>query len=152
MLIYLYSNDGTYLNSQEITADPLRPDIYIMPVNSTKIKPPVIGEYQIILFENGGWRIKSNYVGVPACEIDANSIFVQLHTFTIGEVLSPTIILAPAPTELFYKTKWNGTTWVEGATQAEIDAIVASTPKTLKEIQDITIANQGAIDFIIMNS
>ena len=50
-------------------------------------------------------------------------------------------------TEGFYKPKWNGTKWIEGLTQTEINAIKnVVTPKTeIEELQDQILATQMLI-------
>lgn len=52
-----------------------------------------------------------------------------------------------------YKPKWNGTEWVEGATQEELDAI-ENTPKPLSEIEQLRLeqaqANAELVQLIMM--
>ena len=51
--------------------------------------------------------------------IDDNGFFVE---DAFVEELTDKTIQAQCPSG-FYKPKWNGTAWAEGATQAEIDAV-----------------------------
>ena len=53
--------------------------------------------------------------------IDENGLFLE--DAFVDEITNRTIE-TPCP-EGFYRPKWNGTEWVEGLTQEEIDAITA---------------------------
>ena len=66
--------------------------------------------------------------------IDDNGLFIE---DAFVEELNEFTIETPRP-EGFYKPKWNGTEWVEGLTQTEIEAIKAgSEPQpTLEERVD----------------
>ena len=66
--------------------------------------------------------------------IDENGLFLE-DAFVEG--LTDRTIETPCP-EGFYRPKWNGEIWVEGLTQAEIDAITAGavSEPTLEERVD----------------
>ena len=57
--------------------------------------------------------------------IDDNGIFIE---DAFVDELTDRTIETPCP-EGFYHPKWNGEKWVEGLTQAEIDAIKAEIPQ-----------------------
>lgn len=61
--------------------------------------------------------------------IDENGFFLE---DAFVEELTDRTILAPCP-DGFYKPKWNGAAWIEGATQAEIDAIKTVTPEPTQQ-------------------
>ena len=75
--------------------------------------------------------------------IDSNGLFIG---DDFVDTLTEFTIETPC-TESFYKPKWNGTKWVEGLTQTEIDAIKnVATPKTeIEELQDQILATQMLI-------
>lgn len=60
--------------------------------------------------------------------IDSNGLFLR-DDFTAND---GEIALDVQPAQGFYQPRWDGTQWVEGRTQAEIDAILASA--TLPEV------------------
>ena len=75
--------------------------------------------------------------------IDDKGLFIE---DTFVEELTEFTIETPC-TEGFYKPKWNGTKWIEGLTQIEIDAIKnVTTPKTeMEELKDQILATQMLI-------
>jgi len=64
--------------------------------------------------------------------IDNNGFYLGLNTPKAVEEQGLLFVTIAPPTE-FIKAKWNGTEWVEGATQAEIDQ--AFRDKTPTEVQ-----------------
>lgn len=61
--------------------------------------------------------------------IDLDGFFVE---DAFVEELTERTIPTPCPSG-FYKPKWNGTAWIEGATQAEIDAMQTVPEPTQQE-------------------
>lgn len=55
-------------------------------------------------------------------KIDINGFFIEDVLLKDGEVAPLDCIDVMCP-QGFYKPKWNGSEWVEGLTQAEIDAL-----------------------------
>jgi hypothetical protein len=56
-------------------------------------------------------------------------------------------VLVP-PAQSFYKRKWNGSSWIEGLSQTEINAILnAPKPETVQDKLDVM---QKAIDDLIL--
>ena len=64
MIVYLYDDTGYFISEYICQKDPLESarnghDIFLMPQNSTNIKPPTINkEYEYVIFEDGAWNIK----------------------------------------------------------------------------------------------
>ena len=75
--------------------------------------------------------------------IDSNGFFIE---DSFVETLTSLTIETPCK-GAFYKPKWNGTKWIEGLTQTEIDTIKnVINPKTeMEELQDQIIATQMLI-------
>lgn len=91
-----------------------------------------------------------------AYKIDKEYFYVEDYIYEEGQELEDNIIT----TEIiqgFYKPKWNGTEWVEGATQEYIDSInapvvQASTEKQTELINNLILDNlnmQTQIDNLI---
>lgn len=55
-------------------------------------------------------------------KVDENGLFLEDVILQECEIIPDSCIEAPCP-DGFYKPKWDGVNWVEGLTQAEIDAI-----------------------------
>ena len=83
--------------------------------------------------------------------IDLLGFFVEDVLIVEGQVVPPNCIAIIIP-EGFYLPRWNGTAWIEGKTQAEIDAIKNTVvPKTPLEIVQENQKNiQDALDFLMM--
>jgi hypothetical protein len=65
--------------------------------------------------------------------IDSNGFYIEDVILQDGKV-TPTDCIEIICPDGFYKPKWNGTEWIEGLTQAEIDAIKnVVMPPTLEE-------------------
>ena len=62
-------------------------------------------------------------------KIDENGMFVE---DAFVEELTPCTIETPCPAG-FYRPKWNGEEWVEGATQEYIDSLQVVEEPTLEE-------------------
>ena len=75
--------------------------------------------------------------------IDSNGLFIE---DTFVEELTEFTIETPCE-EGLYKPKWNGTKWIEGLSQVEINAIKnVVTPKTeIEELQEQILATQMLI-------
>ena len=78
--------------------------------------------------------------------IDENGMFIE--DAFVSELTDRTIE-TPCPSG-FYRPKWDGAKWVEGLTQAEIDAIKASAvvEPTLDEVVDeliTTLVDKGVL-------
>jgi hypothetical protein len=76
--------------------------------------------------------------------IDTNGLFVE---DAFADELTELTIETPCPAG-FYRPRWDGTAWVEGLTQAEIDAIksgVTPTEPTLEERVTAVETEQTAI-------
>jgi hypothetical protein len=79
--------------------------------------------------------------------VDANGFFVMdfLEGMTLDEGL--TLVTVPCP-DGFYRPRWDGTAWVEGLSQEEIDAIInAPKPRTLED--DVTDLKQQNAQLLI---
>lgn len=148
MIIYDYDVKGYYIGSRIINANDF------MPINSTKIKPPTVGEHQIMLFEINDWRVKNDFREVHACQIDENGVYIEEYQFILGEVPSDRTPMTAKPTEVemaFYETKWDGSKWVEGLTQEEIDAVILNTAKTPIEAAQTIAEINSQLDEIRAN-
>lgn len=67
-------------------------------------------------------------------KIDINGMFIE--DAFVDELNELTIeAICPAG---FYHPKWDGSKWVEGLTQTEIDAIIASAPAPQPTIEELT--------------
>ena len=64
--------------------------------------------------------------------IDENGFFVEDVLFDDGVIVDEDIVTTPVP-EGSHRPRWNGTGWVEGLTQQELDAI-KNRPKPKKQI------------------
>jgi len=79
--------------------------------------------------------------------IDQSGFFIR-DDFTAND---GEIALDVAPAQGFYLPKWDGTQWIEGKTQAEIDAILAqatpSEPSTDEVIDNLitTLVDKGVL-------
>ncbi|MDF2881667.1 MAG: hypothetical protein K0R54_2224 [Clostridiaceae bacterium] len=72
-------------------------------------------------------------------KIDENGMFIE---DTFVEELTEFTIETPCP-QGFYNPRWDGEKWVEGMSQAEIDAI-----KNMPTEQPLEIRNRADIDYI----
>jgi hypothetical protein len=80
--------------------------------------------------------------------IDSNGFWTG-DVLTDSEETPDVTVLCP---DGFHKPKWNGSAWIEGLTQSEIDEIVnRPTPKTpeQKEIEKLKSDNTGLNDQLI---
>lgn len=74
-----------------------------------------------------------------AYEIDGNGFIIDNYDMN-GEVEIPSgciNVQLPIPL-LFYKPKWNGSKWTEGATRDEIDEMTKSQPSPPRELDILT--------------
>lgn len=77
-----------------------------------------------------------------AYKIDENGLYTEDYIYEDGQELETDIITTEIP-QGFYKPKWNGTEWIEGATQEYIDSMnptVIQEPTLADRISDIEIA------------
>jgi len=66
-------------------------------------------------------------------KIDSNGLFIEDVILQNGEEVTSDLITIPCP-DGFYRPKWNGTQWIEGLAQIEIDALKnVVTEPTLEE-------------------
>jgi len=72
-------------------------------------------------------------------KIDSQSFFVE---DDFVEELTQFTIETPCP-QGFYKPKWNGTEWIEGLAQEDIDAI-----KNVPTEQPLELRNRADIDYL----
>ena len=88
---------------------------------------------------------------MKAIKIDSNGLFIEGVIVAEGFKSTIDIIVEECP-DGFYRPKWDGAAWVEGRTQAEIDAIKNTVvPKTPLEIVQENQKNiQDALDFLMM--
>ena len=86
--------------------------------------------------------------------IDNNGFYLGLNTPKAVEEQGLLFVTIPPPTE-FVKAKWNGTLWIEGATQQEIDqAFKDATPKevqlwrirTILKLMNLEATIESALD------
>ena len=89
---------------------------------------------------------------IKVVSIDTSGFYTGDVLLEEGQEVPANCISVEVP-EGFYLPKWNGTAWVEGRTQAEIDAIKnVVVPKTPMELlKEQVTESQGALDFIVMN-
>lgn len=85
--------------------------------------------------------------------VDSNGLFIEDVLLEEGQEIPQDCVSILVPDVGFYLPKWNGTIWVEGKTQAEIDAIKNVVPpkSELELLRKQVLINQGALDFIVMN-
>ena len=86
--------------------------------------------------------------------IDNNGFYLGLNTPKAVEEQGLLFVTIPPPTE-FVKAKWNGTLWIEGATQQEIDqAFKDATPtevqlwrvRTILKLMNLEATIESALD------
>jgi len=84
--------------------------------------------------------------------IDTNGFFIGEIILEIGAVI-PANCIDVRPKEGFYLPKWDGTSWIEGMTQVDINVIKNMVlPKTeVESLREQLTETKGAIDFILMN-
>lgn len=96
---------------------------------------------------------------IKLLKIDENGMFIE--DVIVKEIPTVThedeegnLTLIPDPQFIqtpceggFYKPKWNGTEWVEGLSQAEIDAI-KNTPQPKTDVEKL----QEIVDMLLMDS
>lgn len=76
MKLYLYDEiTKEYIETIEAYLDPAETalkgePVYMYPANSTDIKPPLVGDNEITLFENDDWVITPDYRGFYQCNED----------------------------------------------------------------------------------
>lgn len=76
-------------------------------------------------------------------EIDSNGFIIEIFVAEVenGEILEEDKqnFISTDPPHGLYKAKWNGTKWIEGATQEEIDELTKQQPSvpTLQERVDM---------------
>ena len=105
MIIYHYDDSGLYSGSGEARPNPLEPDAYLMPRNSTKLEPPPAGEKEIPVWDGKGWTIYPDFRGQTGYKIDS------------GEKIIITAV-GPWPEDLATEPKpgpeylWDGSAWV----------------------------------------
>lgn len=64
MQIYNYHPDTKeFLSENTADESPLEEGVYLLPANATFLKPPETGEYEIAVFENDSWNLKSDFRG-----------------------------------------------------------------------------------------
>lgn len=81
--------------------------------------------------------------------IDNNGFFIE-DVILQDKEITPSNCVEAQCNEGFYKPKWNGSTWMEGLTQTEIDAIKnkpiqPSQLELLQKAVDDLILNGGAV-------
>jgi len=65
MKIYHYHRDTEeYWGEGEAHESPLEPGIFLVPAYATELEPPITGENEVAVFENGAWEIKADFRGV----------------------------------------------------------------------------------------
>lgn len=76
MKLYLYNEiTKEYIETIEAYIDPEETkiagkEVYMYPANSTDLEPPLVGDNEIVLFENDNWVIKPDYRGLYQCNED----------------------------------------------------------------------------------
>lgn len=82
-------------------------------------------------------------------KIDKNGLFIEDVLIEVDEQTPADCIEIECP-QGFYRPKWDGKSWVEGLTKAEIDAIKAKqTPQpTIAELEQKVVELQTQIDAI----
>ncbi len=84
---------GEYQGTYAAQASPLEPGVFIEPVASTGITPPVAGADQVAVFASGAWTLEPDYRGRTA--YDQTSGAPQMIE-TIG-ALAANLALTPSP-------------------------------------------------------
>ena len=97
MKIYRYDDEGVFLTEDEGYLDPEETkkqgkEIYMLPANSTFIKPPITKEYELAVFNNGEWLCVKNYKGKYICDKELNIKIVDY----IGDIEQGYIIITEA--------------------------------------------------------
>jgi hypothetical protein len=69
-------------------------------------------------------------------KIDASGLFVE-DVLIADDAETPSDCIDSVCPDGFYRPKWNGSQWVEGLTQAEIDAIIANAVTTEKSLEEL---------------
>ncbi|MBK2258745.1 hypothetical protein [Francisella philomiragia] len=73
--IYSYNNNGYYIGESLAYESPLEKDVYILPKNSTQIKPQIKDGF-IPKFNNDGWKQVPNYKGRQVYDITTKEMVI----------------------------------------------------------------------------
>lgn len=71
---------------------------------------------------------------LQGCKIDENGFYIEDYLYLEGQDLEDNVITKKIVQGL-YKPKWNGETWIEGATQQYIDSITTLPKKEPTETE-----------------
>lgn len=85
--------------------------------------------------------------------IDADGLFIEDVLLQDDEELTDDLIEAPCP-EGFYKPRWDGAQYIEGATQEYIDSLtgVITQPTTDEKLEELALNVNDALLAIMMLS
>lgn len=95
MKLYLYDEiTKEYIETIEAYIDPEESkiagkEVYMYPANSTDLEPPLVGDNEIVLFENDNWVIKPDYRGLYQCNED----FIVTEIDKFGELEDGYIVI-----------------------------------------------------------
>lgn len=95
MKLYLYDEiTKEYIETIEAYIDPEETkiagkEVYMYPANSTNLEPPLVGNNEIVLFENDNWVIKPDYRGLYQCNED----FIVTEIDKFGELEDGYIVI-----------------------------------------------------------
>ena len=55
MDVFNYDKDGLFIGTEKAEISPLEPDKYLLPANSTPLKPPNESETKVAMFKDKKW-------------------------------------------------------------------------------------------------
>lgn len=90
MQIYNYDQRGFYTSTHTLDdsdRDPLNPDEYLIPANSTTIAPPALDEHQSAVWDGGQWIVMADYRGTHYWFNNVESVMQVLGDLPINAVL-----------------------------------------------------------------
>lgn len=128
-IVHLFDGiTGEYKGDYPAQADPLTPNAFIAPVNSTDIAPPAITANQIAVFAAGGWSVKPDFRGQTI--YDQTSGAAQ-QVNVIGAIPAGFAVTPPPPT--LTQARNTALTAIDsqaGATRSKYITTVAGQPET----------------------
>jgi hypothetical protein len=93
---------------------PLEPGVWLIPPNTTEIKPPEVEQYQKQVFntEANQWEIKPDYRNAKVYSTVPENIGQEIKLDLGQELVNATLIEPPKITKYYEELKWENNNWV----------------------------------------
>ena len=114
-VVYQYdANTKEFINTVFAQESPLEPGVWLIPPNTTEIKPPEVEQYQKQVFntEANQWEIKPDYRNAKVYSTVPENIGQEIKLDLGQELVNATLIKPPKITKYYEELKWENNNWV----------------------------------------